>query len=131
MSGPGPVAGALLGLWKEKLAQADGRETGDAGHRAALDLDPDAVDDHHAADARAARQCDLGRPAAERVADHGDVAEAEFVEQADVGRRERACRVHARQPRGACEDCRRDTAAVPEEESTGAVAAFDGGPTPK
>ena len=48
-------------------------------------LEADGVQDHHAADPRAAQETDLGgQPAAERVADDGDVPEVEIFEQADV-----------------------------------------------
>src|SRR6202043_67375 len=64
------------------LREGQGKEVGD---RMAGDLDADAIDDDRAADPVGSERRHLGGdPAADRVADHADVAQVEFLEQGDV-----------------------------------------------
>ena len=68
------------------LIHGEGKEVGD---RVAWHLDADGVDEDDAAKARGVEQGDLsGYPAADRVADDGDVAQAALFEQRGVERGE-------------------------------------------
>lgn len=66
----------------EDLIHGQGEEV---GHRMAGHLDPDRVDQDDAADARRLQQRDLGGdPAADRVADDGDVGQRQLVQERAV-----------------------------------------------
>jgi len=149
---PGTAArrdGCLARVVEGVRPELGGGEAADVGQRVAVDHDADPVDDHRTADSRALLQGDLGgQPAAERVADHGDVGEVELFQQRDVRPRQFGDAGQARVLRGAAEagvrgqqhpgvralgeqvgeaGHRGDAAtAVQEQERPGAVAVLEG-----
>ncbi len=79
------IEAELRGVVEGQAGQLDGRQGEGVGYRVAGDGDADGVGEGDAADPRAAQGREFGGdPAADRVADNGDVPQVEHVEQLGI-----------------------------------------------